>query len=333
MKEVGSGTKDDRRQRAALVSLAAGSAIFLAKLLGWRLSGSTAVLSDALESVVNVLAAGFAVGAVRFAAHPADRDHPYGHGKIEFVSAAFEGGLITFAALMIVFEATRALATGPGLRSADWGLATTAVAGAGNLALGLWLVRTGRAVRSPTLEADGKHVLSDAWTTAGVLASLALVRLTGVRWLDPLAALGVAVLLAWTGLRLVRDAGAGLLDEQDPALLARLVAAFNQVAPDWPAGLHRLRAQRFGGEVHVEADLWVPEHWPLREAHDRANELGAAIIRAAGLTGEMSFHLDPCRRRRCPHCALPGCADRAEPCAEKTVLTLEDALRAGSAVP
>ena len=194
-------TRADLRIRlgAGLVSLIVGSALLGAKYVAYRLTGSTAILSDAMESIVNVVAAIFALGGLVFAGRPADRSHPYGHGKIEFFSAAFEGGMIAFAAVIIVYEAGRSLLQGVEVRALDLGLLITAGAGLMNLALGGFLVRTGRRHHSLTLVADGQHVLSDFWTSLGVVIGLFLVRMTGLPWLDPLVAAVVGINLAWTG--------------------------------------------------------------------------------------------------------------------------------------
>ena len=300
----------DPRIFPALVSLGAGLLIFAAKLVAWQWTGSTAVLSDALESIVNVVAAGFALFSVRFAAQPADREHPYGHGKIELMSAAFEGGLVAFAAVAIFATGVEALIVGPELRRLDLGLLVTAAAGAANLLLGAWLVKRGRALRSAALEADGHHVLSDVWTTAGVLLGLGLVRVTGIAWLDPIAALAVGLLLARTGLRLVKEGAAGLLDAEDPALTQRLCDAFDAARLPGVIHLHHLRTIRAGHEVHIDAHAIVPEHWSVAEAHLALHRLEEGMLAAAGAKGELALHLDPCRRERCEECDLPACPIR-----------------------
>lgn len=315
-----------RRVVAAGVSLAAGVAIFVAKLVAWRLTGSAAILSDAAESTVNVVAAVFAVFALRYAAQPADRDHPYGHGKVEFLAAAFEGGLVAFAAVAIVWTAILSLVEGPELRRLDVGLAVTAAAGAANLVLGFWLVRTGRKLQSPTLIADGQHVLSDVWTTLGVLIGLALVWLTGIPWLDPLAALLVGLLLIRTGIGLVRESVGGLLDREDRALLRRLVGAFNEARVPGLSGIHRLRAIRSGGVVHVDAHVFVPKHWTVEQAHEAAHRLEDALIGRTGLTGELALHLDPCRQEPCASCELADCSDRRVPYEAGAKVTLDEAV-------
>lgn len=317
------------RQQTAWISLAGGVAIFLAKMAAWRLTGSSAVLSDGLESTVNVVASLFALFALRYAAQPADRDHPYGHGKIEFVSAAFEGGLIAFAAVMIVYSAVGQLVAGPELRRLDLGLAVTAAAGAANLLLGAFVLRRGRSLDSPTLVADGRHILSDVWTTVGVLLGLLLVRLTGLVWLDPVAALLVACLLARTGVQLVRESVGALLDREDPDLLEQLVAAFNGSSVEGLGRVHRLRAIRSGNVVHVDAHIFVPAHWTVLRAHEAVEELERQVQARCHLVGELALHLDPCHDL-CEDCDLPGC-DRGASFAGSRPVTVEEAV--GPALP
>ncbi|MDP2703534.1 MAG: cation diffusion facilitator family transporter, partial [Candidatus Rokubacteria bacterium] len=183
------------RLRAGLISLVVAVLMLAAKYQAYRMTGSTAVLSDALESIVNVVAAVFALGGLLFAGRPADRNHPYGHGKIEFFSAAFEGGLIAFASVVIVYEVARSLLAGPEVRQISTGVLIVLGAGLVNLGLGWYLIRTGRRYQSLTLVADGQHVIADFWTSLGVVVGLLLVHLTGRAWLDPLVALLVALSL------------------------------------------------------------------------------------------------------------------------------------------
>jgi len=315
------------RARAGLISLCVSVLLLAAKFEAYRRTGSSAVLSDALESIVNVVAALFGLGSIVFAGRPADRNHPYGHGKIEFFSAAFEGGLIAFAAVLIVYEALSALIAGPTLRELDVGLGIVTAAGAANALLGVYLVRTGRRQRSLALEADGKHVLSDSMTSGGIVLGLLLVRMTGFVWLDPLLACGVALLLFWTGFRLVREAAGGLLDEEDGALLARLVRALEPRVGQGVIRLHALRAIRAGRFHHVDAHLVMPEFWSVERAHRVSDELAADVMRELGLEGQLVFHIDPCRRAYCRLCDLAECPVRAEPFVARRALELDEAVR------
>ena len=315
------------RLRAGLLSLVVSLVMLAAKYQAYRMTGSTAVLSDALESIINVLAAVFSLGGLIFAGRPADRNHPYGHGKIEFFSAAFEGGLIAFASCLIVYAAIRSLVGGPDVRQIGFGLLVVFGSGLVNLALGLYLVRTGRRYASLTLVADGQHVLADVWTSAGVIVGLGLVHLTGKAWLDPLAALLVALWLMVTGFRLVRHAAGGLLDEEDPLLLTRVLAALQRYVGGGVIRVHHLRAIRSGRFQHVEAHLVVPEFWSVERAHDLSEELGERVMRDLGAEGEMVFHTDPCHRMYCVTCDLEDCPIRREPFLKLTPLTLEEAVQ------
>ncbi|MFQ5667792.1 MAG: cation diffusion facilitator family transporter [Candidatus Binatia bacterium] len=322
-------THHDLRVRlgAGVVSLVVSIVLLAAKYTAYELTGSTAILSDAMESIVNVVAALFVLGGLTFAGRPADRNHPYGHGKIEFFAAAFEGGLIAFAAVMIVYQAAVSLLYGVEVRALDLGLAITAGAGFVNLALGGFLVRSGRRYHSVTLVADGQHVLSDSWTSAGVVIGLLLVRVTGALWLDPLVAAIVGVNLAWTGLRLVRHAAGGLLDEEDTELLHKLLGALNANMVPGIIRVHNLRAIRSGRFSHIDAHLVVPEFWPVERAHDAADAFEQQVIAACGIAGEIVFHTDPCRRAYCARCDVPSCPIRVEPFRSRPALTVEEAVQ------
>jgi cation diffusion facilitator family transporter len=312
------------RLRAGIVSLVVGIGLLLAKFLAYLLTGSAAVFSDALESIVNVVAALFAIGGLLFAGRPADRNHPYGHGKIEFFAGAFEGGLITFAAVMILYEAIDSFWRGPELRQLDFGLAIVAGAGIANLLLGLFLVRTGRRHQSLTLIADGQHVISDFWTSAGVVVGLLLVRVTGVQWIDPLAAALVGLHLGSTGLRLVRYAAGGLLDEEDQELLDKLLVAMNDKMAPGIIRVHNLRAIRAGRYTHVDAHLVVPEFWTVRQAHDATDAFEREVIATGAILGEIVFHNDPCRRLFCAQCDIADCPIRTTAFEGRPQMTIEE---------
>ena len=315
------------RLRAGLVSLAVSILLLGAKYWAYRLTGSTAILSDALESIVNVVAAVFALGGLLFAGRPADRNHPYGHGKIEFFSAAFEGGLIAFAAVLIIYEVAQTFIRGAEVRAIDYGLAIVCGAGLVNLLLGRYLIRTGRRHQSLTLVADGRHVISDFWTSVGIVVGLLLVRVTGLPWLDPLVAAVVAVNLLWTGFELVRNAAAGLLDEEDTPLLDRLLQELTSHVGQGIIRVHHLRAIRAGRFHHVDAHLVVPEFWSVDRAHEMAEDLAERVIGRLGIEGELAFHTDPCHRIYCAMCDLDACPVRREPFSGRPALTLEEAVR------
>lgn len=315
------------RLRAGMISLAVGVGLLWVKFFAYQLTGSTAVLSDALESIVNVVAAVFALASLVFAGRPADRNHPYGHGKIEYFSAAFEGGLIAFAAILIIYEASRGFFKTPELRQLDLGLAITLGAGIANAALGWFLIRTGRATQSLTLVADGRHVLSDFWTSLGVIVGLLLVRLTGIVWFDPLVAAIVGLNLGWTGFWLVRHAAGGLLDEEDTKLIGKLVKAFDAYRLPGIIRIHHLRAIRAGRFTHVDAHVVVPEYWPVDRAHVLAESFEERVMSACSVEGEIVFHIDPCHRAYCAQCDVMDCPVRMASFVARPPHTLEEAVR------
>jgi cation diffusion facilitator family transporter len=317
------------RIRIALVSIVVGASVFLLKVLAVYVSNSAALKSDAIESVVNVVAAVFALGAVFFADKPADREHPYGHGKIEHFSAAFEGGMISLAAALIGYEAIHSILTGAHLENLTLGLSINLGAGLVNGLLGLYLVRQGRKHRSRALEADGHHVLSDFWTTLGLAAGLLLVRFTGLTWLDPVMALAVCVLLAYTGFKLVRSSSAALLDAEDPELVRHLVDVMDKVRPKDIVAIHELRTLRSGRYAHVDIHMVIPEFYGIGQGHELADQFGKAVLKEAELEGEMHTHFDPCLKAFCAHCDLEPCPVRQKPQEGPCRITLEAAVAAG----
>lgn len=324
---AGSDTSHAARVRAGGWSVVVGVALLGVKFYAYRLTGSAAILSDAMESIVNVAAAAVALGALVVASWPADRNHPYGHGKVEFMTAAFEGGLIAFAALLIIAEGIASWIGGQDIRALDHGIALTLVAGTANYILGAFLIRVGRQQSSVTLVADGKHVQADFWTSAGVAVGLGLVILTGRTWLDPLVAILVGVNLARTGWQLVREAAGGLLDEEDPALLRHILDAITRARVPGVIRVHFLRAIRSGNFRHVDAHLVVPEYWSVERAHDLADELEQRVTNAMIGEAEIAFHIDPCRRSYCSECDVADCPIRLQPFVALRPITLEEATR------
>jgi cation diffusion facilitator family transporter len=229
--------------------------------------------------------------------------------------------------VMIIYEVIRALLYGSEVRALDVGLAVVLGAGIGNLLLGWYLLRTGRAARSLTLIADAQHVLADFWTSLGIVAGLLLVRVTGIWWLDPAIAAVVALNLMWTGFRLVRHAAGGLLDEEDTPLLLRVLGVLDRRIGQGVIRVHHLRAIRAGRFHHVNAHLVVPEFWSVDRAHELAESLAERAIAELAVEGELVFHTDPCHRAYCAMCDLDDCMVRREPFRGRPPLTLEEAVQ------
>lgn len=326
MRTDSSATPALRHTAVLVLSLGVAIVLLVVKFWAYALTGSQAIFSDALESIVNVVASAFALAVVAWAGRPADRDHPFGHGKLEFFSAVFEGGLIFAAGLVIVWQAAVAFVGGTSPQSLGAGLALTAAAGAVNGGVGWFLVRWGRRHHSAAIEADGHHLVSDFWTSIGVVVGLALVSFTGLWWFDPLVAALMGALLLTTGWRVVRRATGGLLDEEDPDLLRRLVGVLQPRVGNGLIRVHKLRAIRSGPFRHVSAHLVVPEFWTVQRAHDAAATLAAQVVHDLPGEGAVDFQTEPCERAWCAMCDLDACPVRLHPFVRLEPLTVDEAV-------
>lgn len=320
------------RLRAALLSLVVAGFVLAGKLIAWRITGSSAVFSDAIESVVNVAAGAMLLFAIIIAARPVDRDHPYGHGKVELFSAGIEGALIAIAAVLILVESVREFIRGPELQRLDEGLALLVGLAAINAALGFHLTRVGRDTRSPALMADGRHVLTDVWTTVGVVVGLIAVRLTGWTILDPFIACCVGLHVLYTGWRLLREAVGGLMDEADEPLLADILCALESSRqPGW-IDAHLLRTLRTGALLHADLHLTVPRYWDVGQLHDTDRLITQTILATHGDQGDVVVHYDPCTDDHCCGCAMPDCELRSAALAAQSPLQIRshDAVKSDS---
>lgn len=276
----------------AWLSVGAALATMALKGVAWWLTGSVGLLSDAVESLVNLAAALLALWTVRFAALPADENHPYGHGKAEYFAGGIEGALIVAAALAIVAVAVPRLVEPRELVQLGPGIALSLAAMAINLGAAIVLLRAGRRHRSITLEAEGQHLLTDVWTSAAVIAGLGAVALTGWLRLDPLLALGAAAHIAWIGAGLVRRSIGGLMDAALPASDIEAVKAILESLRARGADYHALRTRQSGRTRFVSVHLLVPESWTVGEGHRLAEEVERQIREA--LPGSVAFtRLEP----------------------------------------
>lgn len=280
-------------ERFLWLSLATAVVTVVLKAVAAILTNSVGLWSDALESTVNLLAAGVALWAMRLSAKPADHNHDFGHGKAEYLSAAVEGTLIVVAAAAIIVGAINRFINPVPLESLGVGVLLAAVASVGNLVTGLILIRAGRRHRSITLEADGKHLMTDVWTSVGVLAGIGVVGATGLVWLDPLIALAVGVNIVFTGVGLIRRSVVGLLDATlPPDEVAVIQQALEPLTDDPRVHLTDLRTRESGRQRFVQATLTVPGEWSVRRSHDLADRVEEEVGRA--LPGTVTFvHVEP----------------------------------------
>jgi cation diffusion facilitator family transporter len=281
------------RLRAAILSLVIGILMLVGKWLAYVMTGSHAILSDALESIVHIAATAFALLSVILSSRPPDPKYPYGYGKISYFSAGFEGGLIALAALAIFYEASQGLWHPEKLSRLDVGFAIILLASIVNLVLGLWLLRLGKRSDSLILTADGHHVLADSYTSFGVVVGVALVWITEIHWLDPIVAILVGLNILRTGYELVRESIVGLMDRADPAILEKIVAALQEVRAEGWIDIHHLRAWKAGDRTFVDFHLVVPADRTvvvLHETHDRIRSVLRSVL---GKDTEIIIHFDP----------------------------------------
>lgn len=277
------------------------------KFLTYYLTHSSAVLSDALESIINVAASAFAMHSVWLAAKPPDPEHPYGHGKIEYFSAGFEGALIVCAAMGIFYTGISHLISPHELPHLGEGLAILGGTTVVNLLLGIGLLRVGRRTDSLTLVADGKHIITDVYTSAGVVIGLALVFWTGWLWLDGVVACLVGLNILITGGRLVHQSFARLMDASDPQLLDRIAEALEANRRDEWIDIHQLRAWRAGNLTHIDLHLVLPKTLTIDEAHEQATVVETLLMEKFKGKASVLVHMDPCDARLCPVCRQENC--------------------------
>jgi len=295
---------------AARLAFITSLTLLLAKFGAYYLTDSKAVLSDAIESIINVVTAAFLMLSISVSTKPVDENHPYGHGKIESFSAGLEGGLIIIAALIILVEAVPVFFTPQAPKNLGIGLYILGGAGIINLIVGAYLLRAGRKYKSDALSADGRHLLTDFYTSAGVIIGLLLYRFTGYVWLDPFIACLVALNILIPGIKLFTKSFKNLMDEADPELLERIVQGLNSIKkPGWLYP-HKLRALRSGRYHHVDLHISLPYYWTLTQVHEAEQEITKALLEAIGEEGDIMIHIDPCEPPYCRICEVDDCSER-----------------------
>ena len=280
------------KKLAMTLSVSAGVLLLVLKALAWQWTGSTAILSDLGESAAHLVAVGFAAYSLWLSLRPADANHLYGHAKIGFFSAGFEGAMIIAAAFYILYEAVGAALRGPELSNLSIGLALTALGAVLNGTLGWHLVRTGRKRGSIILEANGHHVLTDCWTSIGVLVALALVQLTGWLYWDPLFAAAAALNILVSGLRLIRRSVSGLMDAADPAIHRQIEELVMAETRKHGITHHNLRHRNIGDAHHVELHLDFPPDVLLRDAHRVATQIEDSLEEKIHPAARVITHLE-----------------------------------------
>lgn len=287
----------------AIILLATKTAAFF-------MTHSVAILTDALESTVNVIAGLIGLYSLYISAKPRDEEHPYGHGKVEFISAAVEGTMITIAGIMIIYSATESLLRPHSLRQLDYGILLIAVTAVINFIMGSIAQRWGKKSNSLVLVASGKHLQTDTYSTLGIILGLVLIYFTKIHQLDSLVAIVFGMIIVYTGYKIVRSSIAGIMDEADKELLKRMIHLLNNHRRENWIDLHNLRVIKYGSILHIDCHLTVPYYLTVNEAHLEIDALNKLIATELGATLEPFVHSDGCLYSQCPICIKSDCPVR-----------------------
>lgn len=323
-KPVPDSLRNIRLQRA----IAFGSALLLVvKFAAYSLTHSVAVLTDALESIVNVVAGFIGLYSLKVSALPRDENHPYGHGKAEFLSAAVEGTMVLSAGAIILYTAIKNLFYPQPLQSVDTGMYLVGATAIVNYIFGAIALRQGRKTGSLALVASGKHLQTDTYSTVGIIAGLLLITLTGYAWIDAVVAICFGAFISYTGYTIVRKSVAAIMDEADMELLGKMVVILNAARRDAWVDLHNLRVIKYGNVLHVDCHLTVPWYYNVQQAHEEVDQLAKVVRTEYGESLELFVHSDGCMYFQCPLCEKKACPVRQHSFKERMPWTVENILQ------
>jgi len=300
--------------------------LFAAKLIAFYLTHSLAILSDALESIVNVLAGFIGLYSLYIVTKPRDEDHPYGHGKAEFVSAAAEGGLIVAAGILIVYETISNIIHHNPVEKLDSGLIMVGATAVINYLAGYVCLQTGKKNKSLALQASGSHLQVDTYSTLAIIAGLVIIKITKLYWIDSVIAFGMSVLIMYNGYKILRQSLSGIMDEADLELLKKLVALLNNNRRKNWIDIHNLRVIKYGSLLHIDCHVTLPWYLNLKESHLELDELGDLIKKEFGDAMEMFVHTDGCEPTGCPVCIKADCPVRQHTFEKQVTWTLKNVI-------
>jgi len=315
------------KKKAILIALCISILLMLAKFVAYLITHSNAILTDAAESIVNVLASAFAFYSIYLATVPKDTNHPYGHGKVEYFSAFLEGTLITIAGVIIIFKSGYDLLYPKPILNLFEGAAIIGVTGFINMLVGYYLINTGKVQNSITLEADGKHLITDAVTSAGLVVGVILIDLTGLFWLDGVISILLGFYIVYNGYKLTRRSVGGLMDESDLELVKDIIDGLQQNRKDPWIDVHNLRAQQYGADLHIDCHLTLPYYFDLNQVHKEISDMDEVINGNARRKTELFIHADPCLPACCNYCHMKECRVRAEPFRGEIRWTIDNATK------
>ena len=300
--------------------------LFAVKIVAYFLTYSVSILSDALESIVNVAAGFIGLYSLFISSKPSDQNHPYGHGKAEFLSAAVEGTLIGVAGFVIIYKAINNFIHFQPIQKLDYGILLIASTALVNFLMGVISVQQGKKNNSLALIASGRHLQSDTFSTLGIIAGLGIIYFTNIMWLDGALAILFALFIIYTGYRILRKSIAGIMDEADTNLLEKMVRLLNNNRRQNWVDLHNLRVIKYGGKLHVDSHLTVPWYLNIHEAHVEIEELSKLIKEQFSTSMELFVHSDGCQYYQCPICFKSDCPVRQHPFENRIEWTVENVL-------
>lgn len=301
--------------------------LFIVKIIAWIITGSLAILTDALESIVNVVAGFIGLYSLTVSAKPKDADHPYGHGKVEFISAAVEGTLIVVAGFFIIYKSVENFIEPRPIAKLDFGILLISLTAIVNYIAGSVCVKIGKKNSSLQLIAGGKHLKTDTYSTAGIVLALVLIYFTKFELLDSIIACMVAAIIIFTGYKIIRTSIAGIMDEADIKLLKNIVAILDKNRNENWIDLHNLRIIKYGSTLHCDCHLTVPWYLNVNEAHTEIEALGTLIRNEFGESVELFVHSDGCQEYSCKICAKSHCMVRKHPFEKRKTWTINNISR------
>jgi cation diffusion facilitator family transporter len=313
-----------QKKKAILVSLCISIILMLAKFVAYFLTNSNAILTDAAESIVNVLASSFAFYSIYLTTLPKDENHPYGHGKVEFFSAFIEGVLIGIAGIIIILKSSYDLFYPNEIRALYSGAFIIAIAGLVNLVIGFYLINIGKKSNSITLEADGKHLLTDSITSGGLVIGVILIEITQIYWLDGVISITLGLYIIYSGYKLTRKSVGGLMDESNITLVKDIVAILQNNRQNSWIDVHNLRAQQYGADLHIDCHVTLPYYFDLNTVHQEISEIDKLINVSSNHPTELFIHADPCLPACCNYCKMENCAVRQEAFKAEIIWTMEN---------
>jgi cation diffusion facilitator family transporter len=314
------------QKKIILISLITGIVLMLAKFCAFFLTASNFVLTDAAESVVNVLASSFAFFSIYLSSQPRDENHPYGHGKIEYFSVFIEGSMIAVAGFIIIIKSAYGLFYPHAIHDLLTGAVIIGITGAINGGLGYYMINKGKTLPSITIEADGKHLITDMVTSSGLVIGLLLIHFTKILLLDSILSILVGGYIIITGYKLVRRSVGGLMDEADFKVVTDVIKVLNDKRREEWIDVHNFRAQKYGNELHIDCHLTLPYYFDLNRVHEEVSLVDKMINNEVTKT-ELFIHADPCLPYCCHYCSMPNCPVRSEPKTEDIVWTMDRVIR------